>query len=114
MQQILCTVQRKYSALIDKSAYSTWYKGADKTLEAYNTVLGSITPESVLPINWMMVHLHSIFIMMVPDTDWGDLLLKNSTSQNYEVNVAGGSEKTNFNISLGANVRPWFDEELIR
>lgn len=32
----------------------------------------------------------------------GRFALENSTSQNYEVNVAGGSEKTNFNISLGA------------
>ena len=35
-------------------------------------------------------------------TDWIDLLLKNSVSQNYEVSVSGGSEKTNFNISLAA------------
>ncbi len=43
-------------------------------------------------------------------THWGDLLLKNSTSQNYEVNVAGGSEKTNFNVSR-CDVRPRSDEE---
>ena len=35
-------------------------------------------------------------------TDWGDLLIKNSSSQNYDLSVAGGSENTNFNISLGA------------
>jgi TonB-linked SusC/RagA family outer membrane protein len=35
-------------------------------------------------------------------TDWGDLLIKNSSSQNYDLSVAGGSENTNFNISVGA------------
>ena len=35
-------------------------------------------------------------------TDWLDMILKNSVSQNYEVSVQGGNEKTNFNISLAA------------
>lgn len=35
-------------------------------------------------------------------TNWGDLLLKNSTTQNYEIGVSGGSENTNFALSLGA------------
>ena len=35
-------------------------------------------------------------------TDWLDMILSNSVSQNYEVSVQGGSEKTNFNISLAA------------
>jgi len=35
-------------------------------------------------------------------TDWIDTILKNSITQNYEVSVSGGSEKTNFNISLAA------------
>ena len=34
-------------------------------------------------------------------TDWADLILKNSTSQNYELSVSGGNDKTNFNVSLG-------------
>ena len=33
-------------------------------------------------------------------TDWLDMIMQNSTSQNYEVSVQGGSEKTNFNISM--------------
>ena len=35
-------------------------------------------------------------------TDWMDTILKNSTTQNYEVSVSGGSEKTTFNLSLAA------------
>ncbi len=33
-------------------------------------------------------------------TDWLDMILSNSVSQNYEISVQGGSEKTNFNVSL--------------
>ena len=35
-------------------------------------------------------------------TDWLDMILDSSVSQNYEVSVQGGNEKTNFNISLAA------------
>ena len=35
-------------------------------------------------------------------TDWLDMILDNNVSQNYEVSVQGGNEKTNFNIALGA------------
>lgn len=35
-------------------------------------------------------------------TDWLDMILSNSVSQNYEVGVQGGNEKTNFNISMAA------------
>ena len=35
-------------------------------------------------------------------TDWLDMIMQNSTSQNYEVSVQGGNEKTNFNVSVSA------------
>ena len=35
-------------------------------------------------------------------TNWIDLLLQNSLTQNYEVSVSGGSEKTNFSLSLAS------------
>lgn len=35
-------------------------------------------------------------------TDWIDLMLQNSITQNYEISVSGGSDKTNFNLSLAA------------
>ena len=35
-------------------------------------------------------------------TDWLDMILDNSVSQNYEVSVQGGNEKTNFNVSMAA------------
>ena len=35
-------------------------------------------------------------------TDWLDMIIDNSVSQNYEVAVQGGGEKTNFNVSMAA------------
>ena len=35
-------------------------------------------------------------------TDWLDMIIDNSVSQNYEVSVQGGNEKTNFNVSMAA------------
>lgn len=35
-------------------------------------------------------------------TDWYDTILDNTTSQNYEASVAGGTDKTNFSVSLAA------------
>ncbi len=43
-------------------------------------------------------------------TDWGDLILKNTSTQNYEVSASGGNEKTNFNVSLGG----MYDKGLMR
>lgn len=92
---------KEVQRLIDKRAYQDWAKG-EKTLDAYNAVYAGITPETVLTEKLddgtptLDIYNDGSY------TDWGDQILKNSTSQNYEVNVAGGSEKTNFNISLGA------------
>jgi TonB-linked SusC/RagA family outer membrane protein len=34
-------------------------------------------------------------------TDWLDIILQSGLTQNYELAVSGGNEKTNFNLSLG-------------
>ena len=34
-------------------------------------------------------------------TNWNDLILKNGQTQNYEFSVSGGSERTNYDLSLG-------------
>ena len=43
-------------------------------------------------------------------TDWYDTFLRNSASQNYEVSVSGGNDKTNFSLSLAAML----DEGLLK
>lgn len=35
-------------------------------------------------------------------TNWADIILQNGLTQNYELSVSGGNEKTNYNLSLGA------------
>jgi TonB-linked SusC/RagA family outer membrane protein len=35
-------------------------------------------------------------------TDWADIILQNGITQNYEVAVLGGNDKTTYNISFGA------------
>lgn len=43
-------------------------------------------------------------------TDWADEILQNGLTQNYELSVAGGNDKTNFAMSLGA----MFEEGLLK
>ena len=43
-------------------------------------------------------------------TNWADIILQNGLTQNYELSVSGGNEKTNFNLSLGT----MYDEGLMK
>ncbi|MFT3738706.1 MAG: TonB-dependent receptor [Breznakibacter sp.] len=43
-------------------------------------------------------------------TDWADIILQNGLTQNYEVSVSGGNDKTTYNLSMGA----MFEEGLMR
>jgi len=57
-------------------------------------VLGSSAANS-LPYSEMDVFNNGSY------TDWADIILQNGLTQNYEVSVSGGNEKSNFNLSLG-------------
>lgn len=57
-------------------------------------VLGT-TPNFGLPYSEMDVYREGSY------TNWADLLLQNGLTQNYDLSVSGGNEKTVFNISLG-------------
>lgn len=43
-------------------------------------------------------------------TDWADIILQNGLTQNYEVSVSGGNDKTTYNLSMGA----MFEEGLMK
>ena len=60
-------------------------------------VLGT-APNFGLPYSEMDVYNEGSY------TDWPNLLLKNGLTQNYDLSISGGSEKTTFNISMGAMV----------
>ena len=36
-----------------------------------------------------------------PNTDWGDLIIRNSTNQNYNISASGSNDKSNFFVSVG-------------
>lgn len=59
-----------------------------------NDVLGT-TPNFGLPYSEQEIYNEKSY------TNWTDLLLQNALTQNYELSISGGNEKTNFNISLG-------------
>lgn len=87
--------QREVQRLIDKANYA-----ADYTSGNWGTANNTI--EDALGNNALTDG--TLMTDIVSDgsyTDWADLILKNSVTQNYEVSVSGGSEKTNFNLSLG-------------
>lgn len=75
--------------LIDKGT-GTW---GDSQLSA-SDVLGG-TPTYGLPYSEMDIYNDGSY------TNWADEILQNGLTQNYEISVAGGSEKTNYSISLG-------------
>lgn len=64
---------------------------------------GSATAESILGgavHSYSGLNLYNDIVKNGSYTDWLDMIMQNSVSQNYEVNVSGGTDKTNFNIAL--------------
>lgn len=53
------------------------------------------TPTNNLPYSTLEIYQDKSY------TNWADLVLQNGFTRNYELSVSGGSEKTNFNISMG-------------
>lgn len=79
--------------LIDKSNYQ-----AD--VASGNWGASNLTPEQVLTES--LADFTEIGIYNDKSyTDWADIILQNGLTQNYELSVSGGNEKTLFSISLG-------------
>lgn len=89
---------REVQRLIDKSEYQQNYATYAST-GTWGTA--TVTPEDVLTESLADGTSTLDIYNDKSYTDWGDLLLKNSTTQDYELGVSGGNEKTNFNVSLG-------------
>lgn len=75
----------------DDAADGNWGTHHAKVEEVLGTA-----PNFGLPYSEMDVYNDGSY------TDWPDLLLKNGLTQNYDLSISGGSEKTTFNISMGA------------
>ncbi len=89
----------KRDQLLIAAGTGTW--GDSKVVAS--DVLGSSAANS-LPYTEMDIYNDGSY------TDWADIILQNGLTQNYEVSVSGGNEKTNFNLSLGT----MYDEGLLR
>lgn len=89
---------REVNRLIDKSEYKQNYATYAQT-GTWGTAI--VTPEDVLTESLADGTSTLDIYKDKSYTDWGDMLLRNSTTQDYEIGVGGGNEKTNFNISLG-------------
>jgi len=70
---------------------------------AASDVLGSSAANS-LPYTEMDIYNDGSY------TNWSDIILQNGLTQNYEVAVSGGNEKTNFSLSLGT----MYDQGLLK
>ena len=88
------TGNKEVQRLIDAENYKT------AAANGWDFSLGNATAESVLgSAEWNDVRLIDI-VNNNQYVDWLDLILQNSTSQNYEVSVNGGNQKTNFNVAF--------------
>lgn len=93
---------REVQRLIDKSNYQ-----AD--VASGNWGSSNLTPEQVLTES--MADFTELEIYNDKSyTNWGDLILQDGLTQNYELSVLGGTEKTAFNLSLGT----MYDEGLMK
>ena len=86
---------REVQRLIDKKNYE------DAAANGWNFT-NSATPADVLTFNLEDLTPTLDIYNDKSYTDWLDMIMKNSVSQNYEVSVQGGNEKTNFNVSMAA------------
>lgn len=87
---------KEVQRLIDAANYKT------ASANGWDFSKGNATAESVIGTDKQLSDGTKL-IDIVNDgsyTDWFDLILCNSTSQNYEVSVNGGNQNTNFNVSL--------------
>ena len=84
---------KEVQRLIDKANYQ-----AD--LASGNFGTSNLTPEDVLTESLEDFTEYGIY-QDGSYTDWADIILKNGLTQNYDLSVSGGNEKTNFNLSLG-------------
>lgn len=91
---------KEVQRLIDKANYQADYKAAVTDMTgAWGD--SDLTPEQVLTES--LEDFTEIGIYEDGSyTNWADLILQNSMTQNYEVSVSGGSEKTNVSLSIGA------------
>jgi TonB-dependent starch-binding outer membrane protein SusC len=94
----LMTAEEDYLLIAERQRYA-----AEKTASTWgSTSLSSYPPETVLSQVVSAPYEKSVYqLYQEGGVDWFDMMLHNSVTQNYEVSLSGGDEKTTYLLSLG-------------
>lgn len=84
---------REVQRLIDKSNYQA--DAASGNWGASNLTPEQVLTESLADFTEIGIYNDKSY------TDWADIILQDGLTQNYELSVSGGNEKTLFSLSLG-------------
>ncbi|MGQ1946523.1 SusC/RagA family TonB-linked outer membrane protein [Geofilum sp. OHC36d9] len=89
---------KEVQRLIDKSNYAANYEVYKTTGQwgATSYSVEDVLTESGVDFTEMDVYNDGSY------TDWLDIILQNGLTHSYDVSISGGTEKTTFNISMGA------------
>lgn len=94
----LMNVEQEYRFLAERQRYA-----AENVADTWgSTNMADYTPEVVLS-NVLTSPYEKTVLQLYKEggTDWFDLIMRNGITQNYELSVASGSDKTSFNVSVG-------------
>lgn len=85
--------EKEVQRLIDKSNYQA--DAVSGNWGASNLTVEQVLTEKLEDFTELDIYKDGSY------TDWLDIVLQNGLTRNYEVSVSGGSQKTNFSLSLG-------------
>lgn len=94
--------EKEVQRLIDKSNYQA--DAVSGNWGASNLTVEQVLTEKLEDFTELDIYKDGSY------TDWLDIVLQNGLTRNYEVSVSGGSQKTNFSLSLGT----MYDEGLMK
>jgi TonB-linked SusC/RagA family outer membrane protein len=85
------TLEPKYISTMGAEQYRNY---ASEMLKSTNTLLNDFTFLNADPNYYWYTKYHQ-------DTDWKDLVYRTAFTQNYGINVEGGDDVANYNLSVG-------------
>jgi TonB-dependent starch-binding outer membrane protein SusC len=94
----IMSVEQDYRLIAERQRYA-----AEKPTSAWGTTaISSYTPEIVLS-NVISAPFEKSVYQLYQDggVNWFDMIMQNSMTQNYEISLSGGDDKTSFMVSLG-------------
>lgn len=94
----LMSVQKDYRLIAERQRYN-----AERGTSAWGTTsMDDYPPETVLSQIVAAPYEKSVYqLYQEGGVNWFDMILRNSVTQNHEISISGGDEKTSFAVSLG-------------